>query len=59
MEMSPMIGMEPLLHGVHPGLAAIHTLERLQNSEQASQIIAQSGVSRPRFLIDSSLLPAA
>jgi hypothetical protein len=59
MEMPSMPGMEPLPPGVHPGFAAIHTPEHLQNMEQASQVIAQAGVSRPRFLIDPSLLPAA
>jgi hypothetical protein len=59
MEMPSMPGMEPLPPGVHPGFAAINTPEHLQNMEQASQVIAQAGVSRPRFLIDPSLLPAA
>lgn len=59
MEMPSMPAMEALLPGIHPVFAAIHTPEHLQNMEQASQVIAQSGISRPRFLIDPSLLPAA
>jgi len=53
MVMQPMSGMEML----HPHFAAIHTPDHIQNSEQAIQIIARSGVSRPRFLIDPGLLP--
>ena len=57
MDMQPMPGMEPLPQGVHPGFAAFNTLEHIQNVEQARQIIAQAGVTGPRFLIDPSLLP--
>jgi hypothetical protein len=63
MEMPSMPGMQPLLAGIHPHFAAIHvaihTPGHLQNMEQAYQVIAQAGVSRPRFLIDPSLLPEA
>lgn len=54
--MAGMAGMQQLPTEVHPGFAVMHTQEHLQNVEQASQIIAQSGVTRPRFLIDPSLL---
>jgi len=55
--MPAMHDMEALPHGMHPDFAAIHTLEHIQNMEQVRQVIAAAGVSRPRFLIDPSLLP--
>lgn len=58
MGMSPMTGMETLLHSAQSSFVTVHTPVHLQNLEQASQVIARSGVSHPRFLIDSSLLPA-
>ena len=63
MEMPAMPGMQPLLAAINPHFvaihAAIHTPEHLQNLEQALQVIAQAGVSLPRFWIDPSLLPEA